>query len=140
MTVMTFLPKMRAERLAYADGGCGLAFAERGGGDGGHINILAVLALGETIQNFEFDLGLVRAEEFEFAFLDSQFLRDLENGFEFSGLCDLNIRRHRLEQFQFGWGVGEFFDGRFLDRHFLLDDRLLVPQLSWRAFLLSRLP
>ena len=82
---------MRAQRLTQTDRCSGLAFAERGGRDGGHVNVLAVRALGEALQDFQFDLGLVRAKEFEFAFFDAQFLRDLKNGFEFARLRDVNV-------------------------------------------------
>ena len=68
------LAQVRTQRLRNTDGGGGLAFAERGGGDGGHVNVLAILALGKAVKDFKFDLGLVRAKEFQLAFLDAQFL------------------------------------------------------------------
>src|SRR3990172_12930196 len=84
-----FLSEMRTKRLTNTDSGGGLAFAQGGGGDGGHIDVFAILAFGETIKDLKFDLGFVGTEEFQFAFLNSQFLGDLEYGFEFACLGDL---------------------------------------------------
>jgi hypothetical protein len=96
------LAQVCAQRLAQADHRCALAFPQWRGGDGGHVNVLAVLAFGEPVEDFELDLGLIRAKQLELAFLDAQFLRDLQNGLEFPSLGDFNIGRDGADQFQLG--------------------------------------
>jgi hypothetical protein len=50
---------MCTQCLTQADHGCALAFTERGGRDGGHVNVFAVLAPGKAVKDLEFDLGFV---------------------------------------------------------------------------------
>ncbi len=104
MTVITRLPKVRAQRLGNTHGGRGLAFTQWSGGDGGHVNVLAVLAFGKAVQDLKFDLRLVRTIEFKFAFLDAQFLRDPNDRLEFASLRDINIGWHRTGHPSVWWG------------------------------------
>jgi hypothetical protein len=61
--------EVRAQGLAQADGGGGLAFAERGGGDGGHVDVFAVawqaVSFRRSSSILKFDFGLIGAV-FEF--------------------------------------------------------------------------
>ena len=83
--------EVRAKRLRKTYRGGRLAFAERGWGNGSHIHVNAIRFALEAFQNFKFDLGFVGSKQLKFIVTDSEFLRDLCNGFEFTRLRDLNI-------------------------------------------------
>jgi hypothetical protein len=52
---------MSAQRLAEADGGGGFAFAQRGGGDGGDVDVFAIGAVGQALTDGELNFGFVGA-------------------------------------------------------------------------------
>ena len=71
-----------AESLHQAHGAGGLAFAERGGGDGGDVDIFAVGPVLEAFQDFPVvELGDVMAMGQQFFFGQAELLAELVHGF-----------------------------------------------------------
>ena len=79
------------QTLADADCGYRFPFAERGGGDGSHINVLGVGEILDSFQNVEMNLGLVLAVQVQVIFCEAHVLGDLHNGPQFGCLGNLNI-------------------------------------------------
>ena len=76
------LAQVRPQRLAQAHHGRALAFTQRGGGDGGHIDVFAVRDILEPLQHFQPHLGLILAVQFQLIRQQADFLRDLADRFE----------------------------------------------------------
>jgi len=83
---------VRPQRLRQAHRGGRLALAQRCGGDGGHVDILAVRRICQALQYFQFHLGFERTVEFHFVGQQPQFLRHFGNWLDVGCLGDLNIR------------------------------------------------
>ena len=98
-----------AQRLRQANRGGRLAFAQRSGCDSGYVDVLAVGLVLKALEDLELDLGLVGTVELELILADPQLGCDLNNGFQFRGLGDLDIRRDRSKQFDPGRGEGSLF-------------------------------
>src|SRR6266508_4444691 len=67
------LAKMRTKCLTQTNSCGGLAFPEGSRGDGGNVNVFAVRAFCEAVENLKFDLGFVGAKQFQFIFTDAKF-------------------------------------------------------------------
>ena len=107
MTVMT-RPQMRAECLAQTDRGRSLAFAERGGGDGGHIDVLAVRAF-RRVEDLALTFALYGPNSSNsFSRMPSS-AAICKNWFELSCLCDLDVGWYRAQEFEFGRSKWNFF-------------------------------
>ncbi len=98
--------KMRAHRLAEPDGGCGLAFAQWGGCDGSHQNVLAVLNILEAVKHIQADLGLVLPVELKLIRLKAKLVGHFTDGLEFGSLGDLDVRRHGIQRVDGGGTKG----------------------------------
>ncbi len=79
-TVTTFFSEVGAEGLAQADGGRRLALAERRRGDGRHVDVVALGAVLEPVEDVEVDLGLVLAVEVEVVLAEAELSGDLDDG------------------------------------------------------------
>ncbi|CNI71397.1 Uncharacterised protein [Mycobacterium tuberculosis] len=86
------------EALCEGDGGCGLTFTERGGGDCGNHDVLgAALAGGLCVGGFvEEDLSDILAVGFKAIFADAVVCCDLVNRPKIGGKCDFEVGRERL--------------------------------------------
>ena len=80
--------------LGQADGGGGLPLAQRGGGDGGDVDIVPVGLVLQPVPHIEMDLGFSAAIVFEVVFGETDAGRDLTNGQDFGGLGDIEVRRN----------------------------------------------
>src|SRR5690606_37806786 len=83
-------------REAHGDahGVGGFAFAQGCGADGGDIDVLAVRAVFQPVQDREFHLGLYVAVKLEVVAVDAVALGDGLDRFQFGGACDLKVRLH----------------------------------------------
>ena len=66
------LTQVRTECLRKSNGRGRLAFAKRRGRDRGYVDVLAIWALLQTIQDLQFHLGLVRTKQFQLRSSDAQ--------------------------------------------------------------------
>ena len=84
-----------AEALHQADAGRRLALAQRRGGDGGHIDVLAHRPVGQLGQGIKVDFGLGLAEVDQVVFGQAQLGGDFLDGQRCGGLRDVQVRRNR---------------------------------------------
>jgi len=89
------LAKMCTQRLAESHGGGCLTFTQRSGGDGGHINVLAIRNIRKAVQHFQFHFRLGGTVHFDFIRKQSQLLRHLGDGLDIRFLGNINIGWHR---------------------------------------------
>ena len=92
-----FLAQVRAQRLAEADGGGGLAFAQRRGRDRGHHDVFAVRRILQPVANREMHFGFGLAVELQFFGKNAGFGRDLVDGKRRGGLRDFDIAGHTCQ-------------------------------------------
>ncbi len=88
-----------AEGLAHPHRGRRLALAERSGGDGGHVHVVAERLVLDPSEDIKVDLRLVLAVEVEVVLAEPQHPRDCDDGKELRGLGDLDIARDGLDGF-----------------------------------------
>jgi hypothetical protein len=94
MTQAAFADVGQAHR--DADGVGGLAFAERGGADGGDVDVLAFGLVLEALEDAELDLCLDVAVKVKVGALNAVARGDLFNGFNVRFACDLKVGLHRI--------------------------------------------
>ena len=80
-----------AQRLSEADGGDGLALAQRGGGDSCDVNILGLGLVGKPAKYLQLDLGLVIAVELYLVSQDADSSSHLFHLTQFSLLCNFQV-------------------------------------------------
>ena len=86
-----------AQPLRQADGGRGLALAQRRRRDGRHVDVLALRPVGELLQHIQVDLGLVLAVQVQVVGAESQRRRDVEDRLQFRGLRNLQVARDGIQ-------------------------------------------
>ncbi len=89
-----FLAQVRAQRLAEADGGGGLALAQRRGRDRGHHDVFSVGRILQPVANGEVHFGFGLAVEVQFFGKDTGLGGDLVDGKGRGGLRDFDIAGH----------------------------------------------
>ena len=101
--------QLRAKGLAHADRGGRLAFAQRGRSYGGDVDVLALGAILQTLEDIEVDLGLVLAVQVEVVLGQPKLGRHLSNRFQGSRLGDVDITGNRFFVFELGHFRDSFF-------------------------------
>ncbi len=89
-----FLPQMRAQRLAEADGGGGLALAQRSGRDRGHHDVFSVGRILQPVANRKMHFGFGLAVEIQLLGKNAGFGGDLVDGKRRGSLRDFDIAGH----------------------------------------------
>ncbi len=97
-----FLPQVGTQGLGKPNRGGGFALPQRCGGDGGHIDILAIGNILKAFKDLQFYLGFIRTVKFQFFGQDADFISNLGDRFDVRGLGDVYIRGHRADNFQLG--------------------------------------
>ncbi len=96
------LAQVDTQRLAEPDGGGGLALSQRSGRDGGHVDVFAVRAVLQPLEDLQLDLGLIRAVKLDLLGQDAALLRHPQDAFEGGRLGDIHIAGDRTDEFQRG--------------------------------------
>ena len=86
-----------AQPLRQADGGRGLALAQRRRRDGRHVDVLALRPVGELRQHVQVDLGLVLAVQVQVVGAESQRRRNVEDRLQLRSLRNLQIARDGVQ-------------------------------------------
>ena len=97
------LAEVGAERLAQTHHGGALALTERGGSDGGHIDVLAIRDVLEALQHIQANLGFVSPVKLDLLWQQADFLSYQLDRLQLGCLSDLDIGRDWKFQVQFGW-------------------------------------